>query len=110
MARLNLPVRPAGFRAVRERGDLMRLRAALGMCAAVGTAASLTVLPGAPGALSAINGGGDFIVRCFFTGNTKPMDPIMDPGGSNADHLHIFFGNLIQGTSSFPSITSGDAG
>jgi hypothetical protein len=54
--------------------------------------------------------GGDFIVRCFFTGQTKSMDPILAPTSVNADHLHIFFGNLIQGTSPFPSIKSGDNG
>jgi len=54
--------------------------------------------------------GGDFIVRCFFTGKVAAMDPILDPGVSPTAHMHIFFGNLIQGTASFPSITSGDAG
>lgn len=54
--------------------------------------------------------GGDFIVRCFFNGNIAAMDPIMDPGSSTSDHLHVFFGNLIQGTSSFPTIKSGDGG
>jgi hypothetical protein len=54
--------------------------------------------------------GGDFIVRCFFNGNTAAMDPIMDPGSSTSDHMHVFFGNLIQGTSSFPTIKSGDGG
>jgi hypothetical protein len=54
--------------------------------------------------------GGDFIVRCFFNGNVAAMDPIIEPGISNTAHLHIFFGNMIQGTSSFPSIKSGDHG
>ena len=54
--------------------------------------------------------GGDFIVRCFFTGPTQPMDPILDPGSTTTAHLHIFFGNMIQGTTSFPTIKSGDNG
>jgi Domain of unknown function (DUF1996) len=86
----------------------MRVRAALSVCVAVGAAVSLSVLAGAPSARSAASGGGDFIVRCFFTGPTQPMDPIIDPISSHTDHLHIFFGNMIQGTSSFPSISSGD--
>jgi hypothetical protein len=38
------------------------------------------------------------------------MDPILDPGSTTTDHMHIFFGNLVQGTSSFPAIKSGDGG
>jgi uncharacterized protein DUF1996 len=64
---------------------------------------------GSPIARSA-TAGGDFIVRCFFNGHTAAMDPIIDPGSSTTGHLHIFFGNLIQGTASFPTIRSGDGG
>ena len=69
-----------------------KLALALGVAAALGVA----LLP--QGSAQANTVGGDFIVRCFFTGQTKPMDPILAPASSHADHLHIFFGNLIQGT------------
>src|SRR5215472_2652357 len=54
--------------------------------------------------------GGDFIIRCFYNGHTEAMDPIVEPGSTTTDHLHVFFGNDVQGTSNFPNITSGDAG
>jgi len=38
------------------------------------------------------------------------MDPIIDPGSTTTDHQHVFFGNMIQGTASFPAIKSGDSG
>src|SRR5205823_4979252 len=93
------------------RGRLeVRLRRALALVGALGLAAWLagagSVFPSA----QAATGGGDFIVRCFYNGNVKPMDPILNPGSSNTPHLHIFFGNLIQGTSSFPSIRAGEQG
>ena len=81
-----------------------KLALALGVAAALGVA----MVPRGGAQAKANTVGGDFIVRCFFTGPTKPMDPILAPLSSHADHLHIFFGNLIQGTSPFPSITSGD--
>jgi hypothetical protein len=62
------------------------------------------------GALAASPTGGDFIIRCFYNGNTATMDPILDPGSTTTDHQHVFFGNLLQGTSAFPTATSGDAG
>jgi hypothetical protein len=76
--------------------------------AALCVACSLGAVLSSPSALSAT--GGDFIIRCFFNGKIAAMDPIIDPGGSTTEHLHIFFGNMIQGTTSFPTIKSGDSG
>lgn len=58
----------------------------------------------------------DFIVRCFFNGNTAPEDPIMDPGSTHTDHLHVFLGNMASGGAAmngstpvpFPGITAGE--
>lgn len=36
------------------------------------------------------------------------MDPIEAPGTVPTAHLHVFFGNMISGTTPFPTITSGD--
>ena len=86
----------------------MRKRALLG---SIGMAAVLCLaLIHQPGSAQAAGSGGDFIVRCFFNGNVATMDPILDPGSTTTDHMHVFFGNLIQGTPSFPSIKSGDGG
>jgi hypothetical protein len=38
------------------------------------------------------NGNGEFIIRCFMTGEVHATDPIMVPGGK-APHVHMFFGN-----------------
>src|SRR5215467_10313002 len=54
--------------------------------------------------------GGVFRVRCFFDGKAAAMDPFEAPGVSPTAHLHVFFGNMVSGTSPFPSITSGDNG
>jgi Domain of unknown function (DUF1996) len=83
----------------------------LGIITALATLAALSAALAyqGGGALAAATGG-DFIIRCFYNGNTAAMDPILAPGSTTTDHLHVFFGNLIQGTSSFPTVTSGDAG
>ena len=97
-------------RAAQRRDSQVRNRFRAKLALALGVAAALGVALLPSGSAQANTAGGDFIVRCFFTGQTESMDPILDPTSSNADHLHIFFGNLIQGTSMFPSITSGDNG
>jgi uncharacterized protein DUF1996 len=97
-------------RAAQRRDSQVRNRFRVKLALALGVAAALGVALLPSGSAQANTAGGDFIVRCFFTGQTQPMDPILAPGSSATDHLHIFFGNLIQGTSMFPSITSGDNG
>jgi hypothetical protein len=57
--------------------------------------------------------GGDFIIRCFYNGNAAPEDPIDAPGSFDADHVHIFFGNMASGAAAgdgtaFPDMQSGD--
>jgi len=76
----------------------------------LGTVAALGAAMAYQGSALATASGGDFIVRCFYNGNVAAMDPIIAPGSTTTDHLHVFFGNLVQGTSTFPTITSGDAG
>lgn len=88
----------------------MRRRFRTKFILALGMAAALCAALIHQGSAQAVSTGGDFIVRCFFTGNVAAMDPILDPGVSPTHHMHIFFGNLVQGTASFPSITSGDGG
>jgi Domain of unknown function (DUF1996) len=92
------------------KGDQVRRRFRTKFALALLTAAALcgTVLH--QGSAQAVATGGDFIVRCFFNTKVAAMDPILDPGTSPTEHMHVFFGNLIQGTLGFPSITSGDAG
>jgi hypothetical protein len=85
---------------------IYRPKFALALGAAGVLCAAFVPRTGAPPA----SGGGDFIVRCFFNGNVAEMDPILDPGSTTTAHQHIFFGNMIQGTASFPTIKSGDGG
>jgi hypothetical protein len=93
----------------RRKDSQVRNRYRANIALALGVVAALGVTLPLRGGPAGTTGGGDFIVRCFFTGPTESMDPILDPNSSNADHLHIFFGNLIQGTPGFPSIKSGDS-
>ena len=55
----------------------------------IGTMAVLGATMAYQGSAVAVTGpsGGDFIVRCFYNGNTAPMDPILDPGSTTTDHL-----------------------
>jgi hypothetical protein len=65
------------------------------VCAALSMAVAglLGVTWGPPAAhASSGNGNGEFIVRCFMTGEVHATDPIMVPGGP-APHVHMFFGN-----------------
>ena len=67
------------------------------------------------GGAQAAGANGDFIVRCFFDGNTATEDPIVDPANVNTDHLHAFFGNMAGGGRAangtiFANMRAGDDG
>jgi hypothetical protein len=88
----------------------MRNSYRLNFALALGAAGILCAAFVPRGSAQATRAGGDFIIRCFFNGNVAEMDPILDPGSTTTDEPHVFFGNMIQGTASFPTIKSGDGG
>jgi hypothetical protein len=100
------------------KGNDVRKRFGIRLAVALGIAIALSVPLLQRGSAQGADGGGDFIVRCFYNGNVATDDPIEDPTSSNTDHLHAFFGNMasggvaLNGTTQvpFPDIRAGDDG
>ena len=77
----------------------MRRAAVLWLALSLVTTGIVAGMGGASAAGNANNG--EFIIRCLMTGEVRPIDPIMAPGGT-APHVHMFFGN----TSVLPNSTA----
>src|SRR5438445_11535195 len=63
------------------------------------------LLMSSPEPVEALPPGGEFIIKCAYTGTSAQVDPILAPGGTSA-HVHDFFGNKTTSASStYDSLT-----